>query len=112
MVPYARWTQIERADPGMLKANMHANVLARPRHGRLDGILLLLTSLEVRAYPAPPAEALARAQLLLDFPPTPDKIDDWRATIQSLIGFANGDTPRPATTSHPRQASQVQANGD
>src|SRR3954468_3850993 len=62
--------------------------------------------------PATPAEALARAQLLLDFPPTPDKIDDWRATIQSLIGFANGDTPRPATTSQPRQASQVRADGD
>src|SRR3954464_13531852 len=62
--------------------------------------------------PATPAEALARAQLLLDFPPTPDKIDDWRATVQSLIGFANGDTPRPATTSQPRQASQVRAYGD
>src|SRR3954471_12949074 len=62
--------------------------------------------------PATPAEALARAQLLLDFPPTPDKIDDWRATIQSLIGFPNGDTPRQATTSQPWQASQVRADGD
>ena len=44
--------------------------------------------------PTTPAEALARAQLLLDYPPTADKIDEWRATIQSLIGFANGDTPR------------------
>ena len=44
--------------------------------------------------PTTPAEALARAQLLLDYPPTEDKIDGWRATIQSLIGFANGDTPR------------------
>ena len=46
--------------------------------------------------PPPPAttEALARAQLLLDYRPTEDKIDGWRATIQSLIGFANGDTPR------------------
>ena len=44
--------------------------------------------------PTTPAEALARAQLLLDYPPTADKIDGWRATIQSLIGFANGDTPR------------------
>ena len=32
---------------------MHANMLARARHGRLDGILLLPTWLEVRAYPAP-----------------------------------------------------------
>src|SRR3954468_4129122 len=62
--------------------------------------------------PATPAEALARAQLLLDFPPTPDKIDDWRATIQSLIGFANGDTPRQPTTSQPRQVSQARPDGD
>src|SRR3954470_23287186 len=52
-VPYACRTQIELADLGMLKASMHANVLARARHGRLDRILLLLTPLEVRAYPAP-----------------------------------------------------------
>src|SRR3954467_13040625 len=44
--------------------------------------------------PATSAEALARAQLLLDYPPTADKLDDWRATIQSLIGCANADTPR------------------
>src|SRR4051812_13510392 len=31
--------------------------------------------------PATPAEALTRAQLLLDFPPAPGKLDDWRATI-------------------------------
>src|SRR4051812_37667523 len=51
--------------------------------------------------PATLAEALARAQLLLDYAPTVDKIDDWRATIQSLIGFANGDTPRQPSTSQP-----------
>src|SRR4051812_40785439 len=62
--------------------------------------------------PATPAEALARSQLLLDFPPTPDKIDDWRATIQSLIGFANSDTPRQPSTSQPRRASQTRADGD
>ena len=44
--------------------------------------------------PATPAEALARAQLLLDFPPAADKADDWRAAIQSLIAFANDDTPQ------------------
>ena len=55
------------------------------------------TSRSSRRPPLPPttlAEALARAQLLLDYPPTSDKIDEWRATIQSLIGYANGDTPR------------------
>ena len=57
--------------------------------------------------PTTPAEALARAQLLLDYPPVADKIDQWRATIQSLIGFANGDTPRQPSTSLPRQGCQA-----
>ena len=52
--------------------------------------------------PKTPEEALARAQLLLDYPPAPDKIDDWRATIQSLIGFANGYKPRQPSTLKPR----------
>ena len=42
-VPYARWDKIELVDLGVLKTSMHANVLARARHGRPDGILLLLT---------------------------------------------------------------------
>ena len=57
--------------------------------------------------PTTPAEALARAQLLLDYPPTANKIDDWRATIQSLIGFANGDTARQPSTSLPQQDSRT-----
>src|SRR4051812_47713219 len=61
--------------------------------------------------PATPAEALVPAQLLLDYPPTADKLDDWRATIQSLIGFANGDTPRQPSTSQPRQVSQARTDG-
>src|SRR3954465_5134936 len=61
--------------------------------------------------PATPAEALARAQLLLDYPPTTDKLDSWRATIQSLIGFANGDTPRQHSASQPRQVGQVRTDG-
>ena len=65
--------------------------------------------------PLPPttrAEALARAQLLLDYPPMSDKIDEWRATIQSLIGFANGDTPWQPSASLPRQGCQARADGD
>ena len=62
--------------------------------------------------PTTPAEALARAQLLLDYPPAEDKIDQWWATIQSLIGFANGDTPRQPSTSLPRQDCQARADGD
>ena len=42
-VPYVCWAKIKLVDPGALKTSMHANVLARARHGRLDGILLLLT---------------------------------------------------------------------
>src|SRR6187399_1596529 len=62
--------------------------------------------------PSTPAEALARAQLLLDFPPAADKAEDWRATIQSLIAFANNDTPQQPATSQPRQVDQAQADGD
>src|SRR4051812_22695257 len=61
--------------------------------------------------PTTPAEALARAQLLLDYPPTADKLDGWRATIQSLIGFANGDTPRQPSASQPRSAAQARTDG-
>ena len=42
-VPYVCWAKIELVDLGVLKTSMHANMLARVRHGRLDGILLLLT---------------------------------------------------------------------
>ena len=42
-VPYVRCDKIELVDLGVLKTSMHANVLARARRGRLDGILLLLT---------------------------------------------------------------------
>src|SRR3954465_9697328 len=61
--------------------------------------------------PTTPAEALARAQLLLDYPPTADKLDGWRATIQSLIGFANGDTPRQPSAPQPRQVTQARTDG-
>src|SRR3954463_14637160 len=61
--------------------------------------------------PATPAEALARAHLLLDYPPTADRLDGWRATIQSLIGFATGDTPRQPSASQPRPAAQAKTDG-
>ena len=62
--------------------------------------------------PTTPTEVLARAQLLLDYPPTSDKIDEWRATIQSLIGYANGDTPRRPSASPPRQGCRTRAGGN
>ena len=42
-VPYVCGAKIELVDLGVLKTSMHTNMLARARHGRLDGILLLLT---------------------------------------------------------------------
>ena len=42
-VPYVRWDKIELVDLGVLKTSMHANVLARVKHVRLDEMLLLLT---------------------------------------------------------------------
>ena len=62
--------------------------------------------------PTTPAEALARAQLLLYYPLTSDKIDEWRATIQSLSGYANGDTPRRPSASQPWQGCRARAGGD
>ena len=47
------------------------------------------------SLPPTPAEALAHAQLLLDFPPTAGKLDEWRATIRSLVAVANKDEPCP-----------------
>ena len=38
--------------------------------------------------PSIATEAMAWAQLLLRFTPTANQMDEWRATIQSLIGFA------------------------
>jgi hypothetical protein len=56
------------------------------------------------AMPTTAAEAMARFQILLNFPPSPDKMDEWRTTIQSLINFADpgkthdvGPSRRPPT---------------
>ncbi|KAI5016077.1 hypothetical protein ZWY2020_005928 [Hordeum vulgare] len=49
--------------------------------------------------PPTPTEALKRAQLLLDFPPSGDKQREWRATIHILLAVADGDEPRQAGTS-------------
>nr|XP_020163445.1 guanine nucleotide-binding protein G(s) subunit alpha isoforms XLas-like [Aegilops tauschii subsp. strangulata] len=38
--------------------------------------------------PSTTTEAMARAQLLLRFSPAAEQMDEWRATIQSLLGFA------------------------
>jgi len=61
--------------------------------------------------PPTPAEALARAQLLLDFPPAAEKLDEWRATIRSLVGVANQDEPRPAGPSGRHSVEPPHASG-
>ena len=57
------------------------------------------------------AEALARAQLLLDFPPAAEKLDEWRATIRSLVGVANKDESRLAGPLGRRSVEPPHANG-
>ena len=61
--------------------------------------------------PTTPAEALARAQLLLDYPPMADKINEWRATVQSLVAVSNKDDPRPAGPSGPHSVEPPHASG-
>ena len=39
------------------------------------------------SMPSTTTEAMARAQLLLRFSPAAELMDEWRATIQSLLGF-------------------------
>ena len=39
-------------------------------------------------------EAMARAELLLRFPPAAEQMDEWRASIQSLLDFAEAEGSR------------------
>src|SRR4051812_39563076 len=50
------------------------------------------------------SEAMAWAQLLLRFPPAAEQMDEWRATIQSLLGFAEAGGSRGAGPPWPPQA--------
>ena len=47
LAPCSRWNKAKPMGRGTLKANMHANTLARARCGRLRETMLLLTLLEV-----------------------------------------------------------------
>ena len=42
------------------------------------------------SMPSTTLEAMARAQLLLRFPPAVEQMDEW-ATIQSLLGFIEAE---------------------
>jgi hypothetical protein len=61
--PYVRWAKIKLVVLVALKTNMHVNMLARAKYGRLDGALLLLTWLGVRARPTPCTVHLRRPPL-------------------------------------------------
>ena len=74
--PYVRWPKIKLVIRVAFKTSMHANVLAPARCGRLDGTLLLLTWLGVRACPAPRTVHLCR-------PPRQRK--PWRGPSYSWI---------------------------
>nr|XP_020153718.1 protein transport protein sec31-like [Aegilops tauschii subsp. strangulata] len=45
------------------------------------------------SMPSTAMEAMARAQLLLKFQPAAEQMDEWRATIQSLLGFVEAEGP-------------------
>ena len=47
LAPYSRWSKAKLVGRGTFKASMHASTLARAQYGRLGGMLLLLTLLEV-----------------------------------------------------------------
>ena len=120
-VPYVCWTKIKLVGQGA--QDQHARQRAgtsgtrSPGRGTAPSNIVRSPSISRSSHRSPlppttPAEALAQAQLLLDYPPAEDKLDQWRATIQSLIGYANGDTPRQPSASQPRQGCQARAGGD
>jgi hypothetical protein len=61
--------------------------------------------------PATAAEAMARAQMLLNFPPVAEKMDEWRATIQSLIGFAEASKSQQMEPSRRPQSAPASPIG-
>ena len=97
-VPYARWTKIELVDLGVLKTSMHANMLARARHGRLDEMLLLLTLLEVRAYLAP--RAVRRRHPRLQKKRWPEPNCSW-ITLQRRTRSTIGGPPFRVSSASP-----------
>ena len=61
--PYVRWAKIKLVVLAASKTRMRVSMLARAKYGRLDGTLLLLTWLGVRACPAPRTVHLCRPPL-------------------------------------------------
>src|SRR3954470_18046722 len=53
-----------------------------------------------------------RAQLLLDFPPTTGKLDEWRATIRSLVAMANKDYQSPLMKAYVDEVRKLEEHFD
>ena len=55
-------------------------------------------------------KAMARARLLLRFPPAAEQMDQWRSTIQSLLGFSKaGGSRRACRLQIPQATATVRA---
>ena len=63
------------------------------------------------ALPSTATEAMARARLLLRFPLVAERMDEWRATIQSLIGFTEAGEPQQTGPSQLQHAVAVASAG-
>ena len=62
------------------------------------------------SMPSTALDAMTRAQLLLRFPPSADQMDGWRATFQSLIGFAEAEgSQRPGLPRRPQATTMARA---
>ena len=61
--PYVRWAKIKLVVLVASKTSIRVSVLARAKYGCLDGALLLLTWLGVRARPTPRTVHLCRPPL-------------------------------------------------
>ena len=82
--PYVRWPKIKLVVRVAFKTSMHASMLAPVRCGRLDGTLLLLTWLGVRACPAPRTVHLYRP---------PRRRKPWRGPSYSWITLRRRTRP-------------------
>lgn len=118
VVPGAAMERPLRITPKIHRASMHANTggsRARPQdHDRAPSNTVRSKSTSRSSHlssPPTPAKALARAQLLLDFPPAAEKQDGWRSAIQSLIGLANDDKPQQAGPSRWWSTEPMRADG-
>nr|XP_020170472.1 mucin-1-like [Aegilops tauschii subsp. strangulata] len=71
-----------------------AQVATPPQRGRATAAAgtvrsqAMVRSRSSTSMPSTATEAMARAQLLLRFPPAAEQMDEWCDTIQSLLGFA------------------------